>query len=115
MKTSQLLAYVIKEAEKRGYEVNIEGTGIYDSNGYETHLWLSHSDWNEMEFYYYVKPKRDGYDYSITDIGLTRSELGDGWEIIKYQYTTKAEIDKYFFDNVSLEELNNHFLKMFSN
>jgi hypothetical protein len=96
MTTRKLVEYVFTQAKKFGWETQTEGTGICDDNGCETHMWLSHPEWKEMEFYYYVKPKRNGYDYTITDIGLTRSELGDGCKIIRYEYTTKEQIDDYF-------------------
>jgi hypothetical protein len=114
MTTRKLLEYVYTQAEKFGWETQIEGTGICDhSDGYEQHLWLSKDDY-EMEFYYYIKPKNNGYDYSITNTPLTRSELGDGCEIIRHEYTTKEQIDEYFrASGPSLEELRNHFLKMF--
>jgi len=118
MTTRKLLEYVFTQAEKFGWETQTEGTGIYDSDGHEQHLWLSKSFDNhdyEMEFYYYIKPKNNGYDYSITNTPLTRSELGDGCKIITHEYTTKEEIDEYFrASGPSLEQLNNHFLNMFA-
>ena len=118
MTTRKLLEYVFTQAEKFGWETNQEGTGIYDDNGHEQHLWLSKSfkenDY-EMEFYYYIRPKNNGYDYSITNTPLTRSELGDGCSIIEHEYTTKQEVDEYFRNSgPELTELNNHFLEMFA-
>jgi hypothetical protein len=115
MTTRNLLKYVNTQAEKFGWEIQIEGTGLYNENGAEQHLWLSKDDY-EMEFYYYIKPKNNGYDYSIANTPLTRSELGDGCKIIKYEYTTKEEIDAYFrASGPSFEELNEYFLNMFNN
>ena len=118
MTTRKLLEYVFTQAEKFGWETQTEGTGIYDNNGHEQHLLLSKSfdkDDYEMEFYYYIKPKNNGYDYSITNTPLTRSELGDGCKIIIHEYTTKKEIDEYFrASGPSLDELRNHFLNMFA-
>lgn len=114
MTTRKLLEYVINQAKKFGWETQTEGTGIYDKNGIEEHLCLWKDDY-EMEFYYYIKPKNNGYDYSITNIPLTRSELRDDWETIKYEYTTKKEIDEYFrASGPSLEELNEKFLTIFN-
>ena len=106
MNTRKLLEYVITQAERFGWEHQTEGTGIYDENGYEQHLWLWKDDY-EMEFYYYIKSKNNGYDYCITNTPLTRNELGDGCKIIEHEYTTKAEIDEYFRNSgPSFEELN---------
>lgn len=114
MTTRKLLEYVYTQAERFGWETQTEGTGIEFQDGYEQHLSLWKDDY-EMEFYYYIKPKRNGYDYSITNTPLTRSELSDDWETITYEYTTKAEIDEYFRNSgPSLKELNNHFLEMFA-
>ena len=115
MTTRKLLEYVYTQAERFGWETQVEGTGIKYQDGYEQHLWLSKENY-EMEFYYYIKPKNNGYDYSITNTPLTRSELGDGCKIIEHEYTTKQEIDDYFrASGPSFEELNNYFLKMFTN
>jgi hypothetical protein len=113
MTTRKLLEYVNTQAEKFGWEIQVEETGLYNENGSEQHLWLSKDEY-EMEFYYYIKPKNDGY--SITNTPLTRNELGDGCEIITYEYTNKEEIDEYFrTSGPSLEELRNNFLNMFNN
>jgi hypothetical protein len=105
MTTRKLLEYVFTQAEKFGWETQTEGTGICDADGHEQHLLLWRDNY-EMEFYYYIKPKNNGYDYSITNTPLTSGGL---------EYTTKKEIDEYFrASGPSLDELRNHFLNMFS-
>jgi len=119
MTTRKLLEYVHTQAEKFGWETHIEGTGPYNEDGIETHLWLSKSldgEKYEMEFYYYIKLKNDGEDYSITNTPLTRSELGDDWVTKNYEYRTKEDIDEYFSSSgPSIQQFRDQLLNMFDN